>query len=55
MTDPIPARVAALKTMPMPELKAQWRALFELSRRPSTVAISRTASRTASRSSPTAG
>ena len=25
MTDPIPARVAALKTMPMPELKAQWR------------------------------
>ena len=29
MTDPIPARVAALKTMPMPELKAQWRALFE--------------------------
>ena len=29
MTDPIPARVAALKTMPMPELKAEWRALFE--------------------------
>ena len=29
MTDPIPARVAALKTMPMPELKAQWRELFE--------------------------
>ena len=29
MTDPIPARLAALKTMPMPELKAQWRALFE--------------------------
>jgi Protein of unknown function (DUF2924)/Protein of unknown function (DUF3320) len=28
MTDPIPARVAALKTMPMPDLKAQWRALF---------------------------
>ena len=23
MTDPIPARVAALKTMPMPELKAR--------------------------------
>ena len=29
MTDPIPARLAALKTMPMPELKAQWRELFE--------------------------
>ena len=29
MTDPIPARLAALKTMPMPELKAEWRALFE--------------------------
>jgi hypothetical protein len=29
MTDPIPARLAALKTMPMPELKAQWRTLFE--------------------------
>ena len=26
MTDPIPARLAALKTMPMPELKKQWRA-----------------------------
>ena len=25
MTDNIPARLAALKTMPMPELKAQWR------------------------------
>ncbi|MBP7002293.1 DUF2924 domain-containing protein [Amaricoccus sp.] len=29
MTDPIPARLAALKTMPMPELRAEWRALFE--------------------------
>ena len=29
MTDSIPARVAVLKTMPMPELKAQWRVLFE--------------------------
>jgi DUF2924 family protein len=29
MNGPIPARVAALKTMPMPELKAQWRELFE--------------------------
>jgi hypothetical protein len=28
MTDPIPARLAALKTMPMPELKAEWRTLF---------------------------
>ncbi len=27
MTDSIPARLAALKTMPMPELKAQWREL----------------------------
>jgi hypothetical protein len=27
--DPIPARLAALKTMPMPELKAQWRELFD--------------------------
>ena len=29
MTDPIPARVAALKTMPMPDLKAQSRELFD--------------------------
>ena len=29
MTDSIPARLAALKTMPMPELKAQWRDLFD--------------------------
>jgi hypothetical protein len=29
MTDSIPARVAALKTIPMPELKPQWRELFE--------------------------
>ena len=29
MTDAIPTRLAALKTMPMPELKAQWRELFE--------------------------
>ena len=29
MTDPIPARLAALKTLPMPELKAEWRRLFE--------------------------
>lgn len=29
MTDPIPARLVALKTMPMPELKAEWRMLFE--------------------------
>jgi Protein of unknown function (DUF2924) len=28
MTDPIPARLAALKTMALPELKAEWRALF---------------------------
>ena len=35
MTDPIPARLAALKTTPMPELKAQWRdALRAPSRRP---------------------
>ena len=26
--DPIPARLAALKTMPTPELKRQWRELF---------------------------
>ena len=25
MTDPIPARLAALKTMPLPDLKAEWR------------------------------
>ncbi len=29
MTDTIPARLAALKTTPLPELKAQWRELFE--------------------------
>ena len=28
MTDPIPARLAALKTMAVSELKAQWRELF---------------------------
>jgi hypothetical protein len=28
-TDPIPARLAALKTTPTPELKNQWRELFE--------------------------
>ena len=28
MTDPMPARLAALKTMPMPDLKAEWRGLF---------------------------
>ena len=27
--DPIPARLAALKTTPTPELKAQWRDLFD--------------------------
>ena len=27
--DPIPARLAALKSTPTPELKAQWRELFE--------------------------
>ncbi|MFT7595396.1 MAG: hypothetical protein ACI8R4_002724, partial [Paracoccaceae bacterium] len=27
--DPIPARLAALKTTPTPELKSQWRDLFE--------------------------
>ena len=29
MTDTIPARLAALKTTPVPELKAQWRELFD--------------------------
>ena len=28
MTDPIPARLAALKTMALPELKTEWRTLF---------------------------
>jgi len=28
-TDPIPARLAALKTAPTPELKSQWRELFD--------------------------
>jgi hypothetical protein len=28
-TDPIPARLAALKTTPTPDLKQQWRELFE--------------------------
>ena len=28
-TDPIPARLAALKTTPMPELKRLWRELFD--------------------------
>ncbi len=29
MTDSIPARLAALKTTPLPELRAQWRELFD--------------------------
>src|SRR5687768_5160668 len=29
MTDSIPARLAALKTMSMPDLKAQWREFFD--------------------------
>jgi hypothetical protein len=29
MDDPIPARLAALKTMSTPELRTQWRALFD--------------------------
>src|SRR4051812_29753169 len=29
MTDQITARLAKLRTMPMPELKAEWRTLFE--------------------------
>jgi hypothetical protein len=29
MTDPIPARLAALKTTPTPDLKTQWRDLFD--------------------------
>jgi hypothetical protein len=28
MTDPIPTRLAALKTMALPDLKAEWRTLF---------------------------
>ena len=28
MTDPIPTRLAALKTMALPELKAEWRSHF---------------------------
>jgi hypothetical protein len=28
IADPIPGRLAALKSMPLPELKAQWRELF---------------------------
>jgi len=28
MTDPIPARLAALRSMALPELKAEWRTLF---------------------------
>jgi Protein of unknown function (DUF2924) len=28
MTDPIPARLATLRTMALPELKAEWRTLF---------------------------
>ncbi len=29
MTDSIPARLVALKNLTMPDLKAQWRELFE--------------------------
>ena len=56
MTDPIPARLAALKTMPMPELKAEWRdALRHRAAAATTGASSRAGSPTASRNWPTAG
>ena len=55
MTDTVLARLAALKTMPTPELKAKWRELFARSRRPTTAASSRAGSPTASRNSPMAG
>jgi len=56
MTDSIPARLAALKTTPVPELKAQWRELFETGPPPfNRRYLEKTAWRTASRSWPTAG
>ena len=56
MTDPIPARLAALKTMALPDLKAEWRdALRRRAAAATTAASSRAGSPTASRSSPTAG
>ena len=54
MTDPIPARLAALKTIPLPDLKAEWRTLFGTEPPPSIAGTSKTASATNSRSSPMA-
>ena len=56
MTDPIPARLAALKTMPLPELKAAVARRSSAPSRPATTAAtSRAGSPTASRNWPTAG
>ena len=54
--DPIPARLAALKTTSTPDLKAQWRDLFETpNRRPSTAATLNPDWPTVSRNWPMAG
>ena len=55
MTDPIPARLVGLKTMGLPELKAEWRELFGAEPLLTTAASSRAGSPTASRNLPTAG
>ncbi|MBL4556769.1 MAG: hypothetical protein JKP98_05020 [Rhodobacteraceae bacterium] len=47
--DPIPARLAALKTTPTPDLKQQWRELFDSEPPPSTAATLRADWPTASR------
>jgi hypothetical protein len=52
--DPIPARLAALKTTPTPELKRQWRELFASEPPPSTAATWKAAWPTASRNWPMA-
>ena len=49
MTDNIPARLVALKTTPLPELKAQWRELFGAEPPDTAAASSRAGSPTASR------
>jgi hypothetical protein len=55
MRDTVLARIAALKTMAMPDLKRKWRELFDSDPRPTTGASWKAGSPTGSRNSPTAG
>ena len=55
MTESVLARLAALKTTPMPALKQQWRDLFDTEPPPYNGRSSKAGWPTASRNSPMAG